>query len=410
MNSHCNSRDTEDVVCRSAAQLCDETITLSNDEVDEFMYSHDIDLSETVSVRCDVTLPEARHVEAEQSGRYEASDPAGSGGSIDKTYPALTDTLENDIRNALVETVDDATSVDSVLEPLRAWKHGSYYVHTSSAVPDSLLNDEDDLAHYAQTHELLCQEALDLDGTPRNSRLNGRSPNSGHIRVLQYVHALSRRFLDQHEDGPPYQLYRGIGGVAFADVGRQLLDGEQPPIEVDEQAVLANFTPVQEVAASFRGLVIEITIPPEAIAVAADQLFKCRLSGGSVTNRHAEIRVATTYYTALEEPELILPSGIPAVEFVEELPDVCPDDHRFMASLLNVWFGGEDLSDNTDTFPKTEIGYERIDDWHSQYESLLEQRIQQADDSADAARYTERLRIVNDLKKSALTYWGAKDD
>jgi len=410
MGSHCNSRDTETTVCRSATRLCDEEITLSRDNVDEFIEDHDIDLSETVLLSCDVTLSEARHVEADQPGRYEATDSAGGGGSIDKTYPAVTDTLEDDIREALVEVVDDPTSVDSVLEPLRAWKHGSYYIHTPSAVPDSLLNNDDGLAHYAQTHELLCQEALNLDGDARNGDLNGRSPQPDEIRVLQYIHALSRRLLDLHNDGPPYQLYRGIGGMAFAEVGRQLLDDEQPPIEIDEQVVLANFTPIQDVAASFRGLVIEITVPLDAIAIAADQLFKCRSSDGNVTNCHAEIRVATSYYSSLEESELILPSGTSAVEFVEELPDVCPDDHRFMASLLNAWFGAEEPPGNVETIPGTETAYERIDDWYSQYESLLEQRIQQADDSADADRYTERLRIVNDLKKSALSYSEENDD
>ncbi|WP_434522798.1 hypothetical protein [Halorubrum sp. AS12] len=317
--------------------------------------------------------------------------------------------LESNIRAALVDEINDETAVDNVLMALRNWKHGSYTIHTPEALPDQLRPNDagDQYAHYAQTHELVCKEALSIGTSVRNDNLDGDDPSIQEVRALQYIHGLSRCFLREHlsEDGP-FTLHRGVGGVAFADVGRQLIDDEGPLIEVNEKAALANFSPSKDVAKSFRGLILSLSVSPDAIAVAADQLFKCTDEHGDITNRHAEVRVVTDCYReSASLDDLRLPSNTKAHDFLQNPHTDNLEDHRFMASLLNRWFNQYDSSDDR-PIPQTTTGFDRIEEWHTQYQNLLETRQREALEQENfelADRLSERLTIVDGLTKTADT-------
>lgn len=398
MGSKRNTSSTEDIYCRSAGELCESEVRLVRSDLHTFIDTNGLDLGSSSKLRYDATAERARFIEAQRSDEYSVRDRAGSGETLDETYHAASDDLEDAIYDALVDLIGETAPVDSVLEPLKNWKHGSYSIHTPDAVP-AALKSGDGYAHYAQTHELVCKEALSISTDVRNGRLEGSHPSVEEIEVLQYIHGLSRQFLREHLDDPPFALYRGIGGVAFGEVGRQLIDGETPPVVVDENAALTNFTPLRDVAASFRGLILSISVPEEFVAVAADHLFKCRDADGAVTNCHAEIRVATDIYDEPDGIELLLPSGTEAVKFLREPSSTEPEDHRFMASLLYKWFG-----DGGTVVPETAVGYDRIERWYDQYEELLMQQQLEALEAGDqerADRLDERLRIVNDLKKTA---------
>lgn len=407
MCAYQNSTINDGLLCESAGVCCPDIHTLSKDELESFIAEHDLDLDATTQLQYDARDPLAGTIEAALSDEYDEEDPAGSASTLNEQYTAATDDLASAIETALIREVGDQTAVNGVLQRLRSWKHGSYKIHTPEAVPSALMPDDSDdaLAHYAQTHELVCKEALSSEAAVRNDRLDGDSPSDAEVRTLQYIHGLSRYFLTQHlPDDAPVTLYRGVGGVAFAEVGRQLIDDEDPPLEVDEQAVLANFTPSRHVAKSFRGLLLSIQVPPEAIAVAADQLFKCRDENNEVTNRHAEIRVVTDCYrdaTSLDCLEL--PSGTKAYEFLQNPTSDNLEDHRFMASLLANWFWTSD-GEGAGSIPETSTGFDRIEAWYEHYEELLQDRQRVAFDNGDddwADRLHERLTIVNDLKNRA---------
>lgn len=68
------------------------------------------------------------------------------------------------------------------------------------------------------------------------------------------------------------------------------------PIEIAEQAALANFTVSWDVTASLRDFVLSMAVPTDAMVVTADQLFECRDTEGTLTSCRAEIHVTTDCY------------------------------------------------------------------------------------------------------------------
>lgn len=227
-------------------------------------------------------------------------------------FHALAPRAQTAVVDALYDRHDE-TDVDGVLGPLQDWKRSSY-------------------ANYARTHERVIKRAYGLDAPERNGDLLARDPTDGERDVVRDVRDASRRFVSAHF-GDRVRLYRGITRAVPGAV-RELFaapDVDSVPLET---TVLANFTTERAVAASYGLLVIEADVASDAVAVAADQVFRTAADGAPVSPE-GEIRVLGERLSTVKAANVVFPTSGSPVRDALSAPDRMSDvEHRTLLDVL----------------------------------------------------------------------------